>query len=123
MMDLSSDEIIAEEEFLEMQRRYNQRMRQVSVEVQPVYVNTFQPRSTMELRTLELSTITNLHEFANIHFYHKKNVYKNAEFLLKKGNVQYLVADNYKLYTVLNNQLVQGQFLGKAQCWALPTYN
>lgn len=123
MMDLSSDEIIAEEEFLEMQRRYNQRMRQTSVELKPIYVNTFQPRATMELRTLKSSTITNLHEFANIQFYHKKNVYINAEFLLKKGDTQYFVADNYKLYTVLNNQLIQGQFLGKAQCWSLPTYN
>lgn len=122
MMDMSSDELIAEQEFLDMQLRYNQRMQQQDIEL-PTYIVTFQPRATMYLCSLNDFTIVNLHEFKHIQFYHKKKDGNDIIYLLNKCNTKYFVADNYKLYTLEDNKLIQGVFSGKLQCWALPKYN
>ena len=86
------------------------------------FEHLFEVKSTTELLPLTVrdSTIPikNLHEFSGIKFYFRKSDGFSAVFLFYKGDKEYLVADDHKLY-VLNGsaELVQGCHMDKLQFW------
>jgi len=80
-----------------------------------------------ELRNLQQSDssllINNLAEFAHVRFYFRKSEAFGAVYLYHKGQAQYLVADDHKLYVFVRGdnvggKLVQGTHYDKLQCWA-----
>ena len=94
----------------------------VNLQLQQRFEHLFEVKSTLELLPLTVRDssipIVNLQEFNGIKFYFRKSYGFSAVFLLYKGDKEYLVADDHKLY-VLNGsaKLVQGCYMNKLQFW------